>query len=145
MTATLRAGVWESLGLNSFRGPFLLAPPAPTLQYIKLDLHTDAYGVLEENHVLHADLIGGFALLHQLFSTPMARADTDLLLDNGEHYPFQTNIGALEELDLHLGTQYYGDVSYIWPQVASTLTTLTIQIRESLHSCHRSESLLTLL
>ncbi|KAK0442211.1 hypothetical protein EV421DRAFT_1736442 [Armillaria borealis] len=130
MTAASRADIQESLGLHSFHGPYLLAPPAPTLRYIKLDLRTNTYGVLEENHVLHADLTGGFALLHQLFSTAMACAETDLFLDYGEQYPFQTSIGALEELDLHVGTQYYGDVSLIWPQVVSTLTTLTIQIPE---------------
>ncbi|KAK0457359.1 uncharacterized protein EV420DRAFT_1644107 [Desarmillaria tabescens] len=130
-SAKQRADIRESLSFNSFHGPFLLNPVPPTLRYIRLDLRSDAYNMIEHSQQIQpagSILIGGYMLLHQLFSTPLARAKYDQLLDVGESYPFQTNALALQELNIRLGTHYNGEFAYVWPRVSNTLSMLTIHV-----------------
>ncbi|PBK59901.1 hypothetical protein ARMSODRAFT_1070889 [Armillaria solidipes] len=92
--------VRDSLAFNSFRGQYIVAPPPASLRYLKLDILMDPYGLQIQNHVLQPHLEGGFALMHQLFQSVLGR-----------------------------GTQYYGDVSYLWPAMSHSLTVLTIRLR----------------
>ncbi len=56
-----------------------------------------------------------------------------MFIDARETYALQTHVCNLEELDLHIGTQYYGDVLYLWPKMLHSLTVLTIRLCKSWH------------
>ncbi|PBK68381.1 hypothetical protein ARMSODRAFT_976188 [Armillaria solidipes] len=128
MTSINRVTTRDSLGLTSIRAPFLTAPPAPTLRYLKLDLRTDPYGILVEHHRMAPMLEGGFALLHQLFTTPLGLSDFRAFVDDGETYPLQTRVNSLKELHLLVGTQFFADVSFMWSTVADSLTVLVVHL-----------------
>ncbi len=121
--------VRDSLGFNSFCQPYIDAPPPASLRYLKLDILMDLYGLQIQNHVLNPNLKGSFALIHQLFQSVLGCGQFNMFIEHGETYPLQTWVCNLQELDLHIGTQYYGDVSYLWPEMAQSLTVLTIQLR----------------
>ncbi|SJL05831.1 uncharacterized protein ARMOST_09167 [Armillaria ostoyae] len=122
--------VRASLAFNTFRSAFISSPLPAKLRYVRLDLLSDPYGLQVQNSVLNMHLEGGFALIHQLFQTVLGRGQFDMFVNVGETYPLQTCVCNLEELDLRVGTQYYGDVSYLWPGMSSSLTILTIRLPE---------------
>ncbi len=129
MTSDERALMRDSLGLTSFRASCATAPPPPTLRTLKLDFRTDPYGLLVKHHTPTTDVGGGFALLHQLFDTDLVRPDFNTFLHPAETYPLQTRVGGLQELELSVGTQFYSDMSLMWPAVCDTLTRLAVHLR----------------
>ncbi|KAK0494088.1 hypothetical protein EDD18DRAFT_1356035 [Armillaria luteobubalina] len=122
--------VRDSLAFNSFRRSSLSEPPAPSLKYLKLDILRDPYGIQVTRQRPQLSLTGGFALVHQLFQSELGHLQYGLFVGDSETFPLQTRVSCLEELDMCIGTQYYGDTSLLWPGMSQSLTTLTVRIRE---------------
>lgn len=128
LSPTDLAYVRDSLAFNSFQGQYITMPPPASLKYLKLDILMDPYGLQIHNSVLQPHLEGGFALVHQLFQSMLGRGQFDLFITYEETYPLQTRVCSLEELDMRIGMQYYGDVSYLWPEMSHSLTVLMIRL-----------------
>ncbi|KAK0207535.1 hypothetical protein IW262DRAFT_1302608 [Armillaria fumosa] len=95
----------------------LFNPPPMLLQYLKLDILRDPYGIRVTHQQPQLNLTGGFVLVHQLFQSALGHLQYGLFVDDNETFPLQT-------------TQYYGDALLLWPGMSQSLTTLTIQISE---------------
>ncbi|KAK0472915.1 hypothetical protein EDD18DRAFT_1369516 [Armillaria luteobubalina] len=130
LSSSERLRVRDSLAFNSFRRSSLSEPPAPSLKYLKLDILRDPYGIQVTHQRPQLSLTGGFALVHQLFQSELGRLQYGLFVRDSETFPLQTRVSCLEELDMCIGTQYYGDASLLWPGMSQSLTTLTVRIRE---------------
>ncbi|KAK0495509.1 hypothetical protein EDD18DRAFT_1353963 [Armillaria luteobubalina] len=130
LSSSERLCVRDSLAFNSFRRSSLSEPPAPSLKYLKLDILRDPYGIQVTRQRPQLSLTGGFALVHQLFQSELGRLQYGLFVGDSETFPLQMRVSCLEELDMCIGTQYYGDASLLWPGMSQSLTTLTVRIRE---------------
>ncbi len=90
----------------------------------------DVFGAVAAHYGLAEFTDDGFALLHQLFRTEFGAAYLEYMLEEGEVFPLQTRTSLLEELDIRVGSQYFEHIRFIWPPLASSLTKLTLRIRE---------------
>ncbi|KAK0433177.1 hypothetical protein EV421DRAFT_1910328 [Armillaria borealis] len=118
----------ESVGLTSFRRPYMLNVSSPSLRYLKLDLAYDVFGSVVERFGVPELTDDGFALLHQLFSMEFGAAYFASVLEEGEVFPLQTRTSLLEELDICVGSQYFDHLGYMWQPLAACLTKLTLRI-----------------
>ncbi|KAK0477530.1 hypothetical protein IW261DRAFT_1420840 [Armillaria novae-zelandiae] len=104
------------------------ASASTTLKSLMLDILRDPYGIQIALQRPQLGLTGGFMLVHQLFQSELGRLQYGLFVGDNKTFPLQTRVCCLEELNMCIRTQYYGNAPLLWPRMAWSLTTLTIQI-----------------